>query len=272
MSRQSGWQLTGSAPEAYERYIVEAFMLGWSQDLVERAAVQSGDRVLDVACGTGVVARFASHLVGPSGHVVGFDINAGMLAKGRQEHQASDGPPVDWQEGNAGAIPFPDAAFDVVLCQQGLQFFPDKAGPLSEMRRVLAPGGRLALSVWRALEFAPWQMAVADALMQHVGPDAAAGIRGAFTLGDAEELRALIAGEGFRDLSIRLDSRMIRFFPLDEFVPGYLSATPVAGAVAGLDADIQAAILHDVTHSLRSRMDDGGLAAPIESHTALALA
>jgi len=136
MSRQSGWQLTGSAPEAYERYIVEAFMLGWAQDLVEAAGVKSGDRVLDVACGTGVVARFSANSVGPNGQVVGLDLNAGMLAKARQLQQASGDLAVDWQEGNAGAIRFPDAAFDVVLCQQGLQFFPDKMGPLREMRRV----------------------------------------------------------------------------------------------------------------------------------------
>ena len=272
MSTQSGWQLTGNAPDAYQRYIVEAVMLGWWRGLVDAAGVENGQRVLDVACGTGVVASIAALDAGLDGRVVGLDMNAGMLAKAQQVHQASGGSHINWQEGNAAALPFPDASFDVVLCQQGIQFFPDKAGSLGEMCRVLAPGGCLAVSIWRGLEFAPWQLAVADALERHVGPEAANGIRGAFALGDGEELRAVVAGAGFREVRLRTESQMIRYRSLAEFVPGYLSATPVASTVAGLDAGVQGAILQDVTDALRPHMDGGGLAAPIEAHVVLALA
>lgn len=272
MSTQPGWQLTGNAPDAYQRYIVEAFMQGWSRGLVDAAGVENGQQVLDVACGTGVVTGVAAVDAGLDGRVVGLDMNAGMLAKAQQIHEASGGPPIDWQEGNAEALPFPDASFDVVLCQQGLQFFPDKTRSLGEMCRVLAPGGRLVVSVWRGLEFAPWQLAVADALARHIGPGTANGIRSAFNLGDGEELRALVAGAGFRDVRLRTESQMIRHPSLAEFVPGYLSATPVASAVAGVDAGVQAAILQDVTNALRPHTVGGGLAAPIEAHVAVALA
>jgi ubiquinone/menaquinone biosynthesis C-methylase UbiE len=269
MTQPSGFQLSGSASEVYERYIVQAFMLSWTHRLLDAATLADGARILDVACGTGVVARNAANRMGKRGHVVGLDLNAGMLAIARTLPQSS-GASIEWKEGNAVALPFPDAAFDVVLCQEGLQFIPDKPAALREMRRVLAPTGHLALSVWRRVSHCPWQRAVADALERHVGTDAAIAVRGAFALGDREELRALIAGAGFRTVRIRIDSQMIRHPSLDEFVPGYLSATPVAEVAASLDESSRAAILQEIKMSLQPYMDDDGLAAPIEAHVVVA--
>jgi len=265
MSQPSGWQLSGSASEAYERYIVQAFMQGWTRGLLDVATLAAGKRVLDVACGTGVVARQAASRVGKQGHVVGVDLNAGMLAMARMLSQPSEAS-IEWKEGNVTALPLPDASFDVVFCQQGLQFFPDKPAALLDMRRVLVPTGLLVLSVWRRISYCPWQRAVADALERHVGTDAALGIRGAFALGDREELRAVVSAAGFRTIRVRIDSQMIRYPALEEFVPGYLSATPVAGLVAKLDVPTRAAILQQVTTSLQPYIDDEGLAAPIEAH------
>jgi ubiquinone/menaquinone biosynthesis C-methylase UbiE len=158
----------------------------------------------------------------------------------------------------------------VVLCQQGLQFFPDKPAALCDMRRVLMPTGHVVLSVWRQISHCPWQRAVADALERHVSMDAALGIRGAFALGDREELRALVRAAGFRTILVQIDSQMIRYPSLEECVPGYLSATPVAGMVAKLDEPTRAAILEEVKTSLHPYIDDDGLAAPIEAHVILA--
>ena len=155
MSERSGWQLAGeTVAEAYERYIMAAFGNAWAQALVQVAAPEDGDRVLDVACGTGAVARYAAPHVGPTGRVTGLDLNAGMLATARTM-PAPAGIPIAWHEGNATALPFPNASFDIVCCQQGLQFFPDRPAALREMSRVLTPGGRLALAVWRGLEHQP---------------------------------------------------------------------------------------------------------------------
>jgi len=266
---QSGWQLTGTASEAYERYIVQAFMQGWTHGLVDVAALTAGARVLDVACGTGVVARQAATRVGKDGCVAGIDLNASMLAMARTLPQPP-GASIEWKEGNATALPFPEATFDVVLCQQGLQFFPDKAAALRDMRRVLVPRGHLVLSVWRRISHCPWQRAVADALEHHVSMDAAMGIRGAFALGDREELRAVITASGFRTVHIRIESQMIRYPSLEEFVPGYLSATPVAAVAATLDEPTRAAVLRRIRTSLEPYMDDNGLAAPIEAHVVVA--
>jgi ubiquinone/menaquinone biosynthesis C-methylase UbiE len=114
------WQLEGSAAELYQRYLVPGITSKWAEDLVHRAQLRSGEEVLDVACGTGVVARLAAKKMG-SGHVTGLDLNAGMLAVARDV--SGDGPLVNWMEGSALDLPFPSGHFDAVLCQLGLQFF-----------------------------------------------------------------------------------------------------------------------------------------------------
>jgi ubiquinone/menaquinone biosynthesis C-methylase UbiE len=155
MSQQMDWTAYGeSAPEIYERHMVPAIFGPWAEDLITLATPKPGERVLDVACGTGVIARLAAQNVGPKGPVVGLDLNPGMLAVARTVP-----PPVaahiEWREGNVGAMPFPDATFDLALCQQGLQFFPDRLAALREIRRTLVPGGRLAFSVWRPIQHSP---------------------------------------------------------------------------------------------------------------------
>ncbi len=266
MSERSGWQLaSGSVAEANERYLISTFGNAWSQALVQLAAPEEGDRVLDLACGTGPLARYAAPFVGPTGRIVGLDLNAGMLAIARAM-PAPDGIPIAWQEGNATALPFPNASFDVVCCQQGLQFFPDRPAALREMLRVLTPSGRLALGVWRGLDRQPFYAALTEALERYVSPEAAASLRAAFTLAHADELRSLLAGAGFRDIRVRIRARLTRYPSLAEYVLGYLSGTPMAGAVAALDEVSRAAMVEHVCSSLRDYVDDDGMAAPWEAH------
>jgi ubiquinone/menaquinone biosynthesis C-methylase UbiE len=270
MSERSGWQLTGgSAVEASERYLMSTFGYAWTQGLVQLAAPQEGDRLLDVACGTGPVARQAAPFVGSTGRVVGLDINAGMLEVARSMPNP-EGIAVEWREGNATSLPFQNASFDIVCCSQGLQFFPDRVAALGEMFRVLAPVGRLALAVWRGIEHQPFYSALADALERYVDPEAAASLRAAFTLAHADQLRALIAGAGFRDIRIRIRSRLTRYPSLPEYVLGYLSGTPMAGAVTALDETTRTAMVEHVCSTLRDYVDDDGMAAPWEAHLAIA--
>jgi ubiquinone/menaquinone biosynthesis C-methylase UbiE len=175
----------GIAAEIYERGLVPAIFAPWAPLLIEQAALQPGDRVLDVACGDGVVARLAARQVGPTGQIIGLDINAVMLAVGRSLPPIP-GVSLEWQEGNAIALPFADASFDTLLCQQGLQFFTDRLAAIREIRRVLVPGGRLSLNVWRALERNLGQAALVEALEHHLGPAAASIMR---TLSPWESLR-----------------------------------------------------------------------------------
>ncbi len=236
-AQSSGWQLGGNAPLAYDTHIVNIFLQDYSRRLIETAAIKRGSRVLDVACGTGVVTRVAADRAGAEGYVVGLDFNAGMLSRARALSEKT--PKIDWREGTVTDMPFSEGSFDAVLCQHGLQFFPDKAAALAEMHRVLTPSGRLVVSVWRALDFCPWQRAIGDAVERHVGLDAAKQIRSAHS-------------------------------SLEEYVPGYLSATPVAGAVANLNAEAQREIAASVRDALAEYVVDHGVAAPIQTHVAIA--
>lgn len=267
--RTERWQLSGNSAEAYERYLVPAIFEPWAAALVELADPRPGERVLDVACGTGIVARLAAPRVASTGEVTGLDLNAGMLAVARD---ASSGvsPAIDWKEGSALSMPFSDAAFDVVLCEQGLQFFPDRPVALAEMRRVTVPDGRLALSVWRALEYNPIYDPVAEALERHAGHDSGAMMRSPFVLGDAEELRGLITEAGFREVRIRLAVELVRYPSAEEFLRREAASSPLAAPLSQLSDEVRAALISDIATALRSYRDDDGVAFPIEAHVAVA--
>lgn len=262
-----GWQLEGNAPLAYDTHIVDVFLQDYSRRLVEVAAIKPGDRVLDVACGTGVVTRLVANKIGSAGQVVGFDLNAGMLARARASRETAAA--IEWRLGNATDMPFADATFDCVICQHGLQFIPNKAAAVSEMHRVLADRGRIVVSVWRSIEHCPWQAAIADAVERNMGSEQAAQIRSAFSFGDADQLQQVIVAAGFRGVEIRIERETIRHASMAEYVPGYISATPVAAAVAGLDKEAQAKITTDVRDALAAYRVGDGLAAPIEAHVAI---
>jgi ubiquinone/menaquinone biosynthesis C-methylase UbiE len=224
----------------------------WAADLVERAAPRPGERVLDVACGTGVVARLAAERVG-TGRVVGLDINAGMLAVARSLPPRA-GSPIEWHEASALGMPFPDAAFDLVLCQLGLQFLPDRPAALGEMWRVLAPGGRLALNVYGSIEHNPAAHALADALDRHLGPGASASRRSEHVLADADELRGLVDGAGFRDVTIRTTTQRIRFPSSRKYVRITLAATPLAGMVSGIESGKREALVEALAGELTASL------------------
>ncbi len=270
MSQQMDWTGYGaSAAELYERYLVPAIFEPWAMALVALAAPQPGERVLDVACGTGTVARLAAQHVGHTGQVTGLDLNPGMLAVAR-ELPPPQGVQIAWQEGNAMAMPLADAAFDVVLCQQGLQFFPDRAAALREMHRVLAPGGRVALSVWRPMHYSPGFAILAEALGRNVAPEAATTMHDPFALGEAEVLHALLAGATFRNVALRPTIKTVRFPSPEEFVQRYMAASRLAGMVAQVSNDAWAALLAEVKAALGAYIDTEGLAFPSEAHLVVA--
>jgi ubiquinone/menaquinone biosynthesis C-methylase UbiE len=272
MNDPGQWQLHGSAPELYERYLVPAITSLWATDLVERAAPQPDERVLDLACGTGIVARLAATRLG-AGRIVGMDINAGMLAVARSLSTAAASL-IEWQEGSALDLPFADEAFDLIFCQLGLQFFPDRPAALGEMRRVLAPRGRIALSVFTAIERTPATHALADALDRNVGAGASQTKRSEHVLSDARELRDLVTGAGFRNVVIETVTQIIRFTSASEYVRLQLSATPLSALLEGMDGRRQletlAAITNDLVAALRVGSDKVELRYPQEAYVVLA--
>ena len=267
MPQQEQWQLHGNAAELYERYAVPYFLGPWAPGLVELAALQRGERVLDLACGTGVVARLAAPQVGSTGQVTGLDLNTGMLAVARALPPPS-GAAITWIEGSAMAMDLPDASFDVILCQQGFKFFPDHQAALREMHRALVPGGRVLLSVWKSA--GPYNTAVGEALERHVDIETATRYRASRVVPEAEVLHRLLVDAGFHAVQIRPSVMTIRLPPVAELVLCHLAATPVAGAVAALSEGGRAALARQVRLALQSYADGEGVAVPDETNIAIA--
>jgi len=269
MAKPTAWYqagLGGSGPEIYERSLVSAIFAPFAEGLVALAAPPSGARALDIACGTGVVTRAVAQRVGTTGRVVGLDLSAAMLAVARVVPSPA-GPVIEWQEGNALALPFPDQTFDLVTCQQGVQFFPDRAGGLREMHRVLVSGGRVALSIWGPLQRSPGFTILADALARHVAPGL---LDGPFSLSEPKEVRSLLVGAGFQDVTIQPVTNLVRFPSTEAFLADYIAGSPLAGTLAKVDDRVRATIGREVSEALVAHKVADGIAFPIESQFALA--
>jgi ubiquinone/menaquinone biosynthesis C-methylase UbiE len=255
-----------AAAENYERHFVPAIGRPMAEDLVAAADLRPGERVLDVACGTGVVARLAADRVGPDGSVAGLDPNPGMLAVARESVPAEAA--VDWHEAAAESIPLPDGSFDVVLCGMGLQFFSDRAAGLREIRRVLTPGGRLVASLPGPVP-APLEI-MAEELSRHVGAEAAAFVHTVFSLNDADEIRALAADAGFRDVDVRASPKQLRLPPPEDFLWQYVASTPLAAAVAQVGDDERARLESAYARRCRPHVEDGALTGEVTMTTVTA--
>jgi len=242
MTSHFGKEYGGSAPENYESYFVPIIGAPLASELVEIAALASGERVLDVACGTGIVTRYAAKRVGKTGKVAGLDVNPGMLAVARTVAPAE--PSIEWHESSAQSIPLPDESFDVVLCQMSMQFFPDPVAALTEMRRVLVQGGRLALNVPGKIP--PLFAAIDKPLEQHIGAEPARFLRQVFALADPNRMRDLIGEAGFREIAVRAEGKTLPLPPPEEFLWQYISSTPLAAPVSQADEGTRAAFQRDV--------------------------
>jgi ubiquinone/menaquinone biosynthesis C-methylase UbiE len=210
-----------NAAENYEKYFVPVIGGRFALDLVNEAGLRPAERVLDVACGTGTIARLAAERVGVNGRVAGVDVNAGMLSVARSLPSET---PIKWYETAAESMPLPDQSFDVVFCGLGLQFFADKTAALREMHRVLKPGGRLYVST-------PVPNALFDvfdrALARHVNEEASIFVHAVFSLGDPRQMDALLAEAGFSGITTRTHTRSLQLPPAREFMWQYIVCTPL---------------------------------------------
>lgn len=194
------------AARTYEAVYVPALFGQWAVPMLDAAEVGPGDRVLDVACGTGVLARAAARRVGPEGFVAGIDPDPGMLAVAVD--RSAD---VQWRLGRAEFIPFPDAHFDAVLCQFGMMFFADYHRGLLEMLRVTVPHGRIAVTVWDSLRNSVAYPVLVELIRRHAGDRAAEALSAPFTLGNTNMLRRIFEEAGVEDLRIETSQGTARF-------------------------------------------------------------
>jgi ubiquinone/menaquinone biosynthesis C-methylase UbiE len=260
--------------ETYDSYLVPALFAPWSVELLRRAAPRAGEAVLDLACGTGVVARAVAPMVGRQGEVTGLDVSPSMLEVARTR-AAAERLPIAWKEGSALELPFPEQWFDLVVCQQGLQFFPDHLAALKEVRRVLRGAAvgrsRAVLAVWRDLAFHPVFEALDTAARRHLGASFAAP----FSLGSADELAALCADAGFRSTVVEPLSLTVTYQDPDRWVDLSVRAgAAVMPQFAGLGPSGRAALVarirDDMTRVLRAHTRGDRLAMATHAHVVTA--
>lgn len=228
----------GTAAENYQRYFVPSIGAPVAEDLIDRAGLQRGQHVLDVACGTGVLTRLAAERVGADGSVAGLDITPGMLEVARAE--TPPGTLIEWHEASAETMPLPDETFDVVLCQMGLQFIPDKLAALSEMLRVLRSGGRTIITVPGPKP--PLFTVMTDALSRHLGPEAASFADLVFSLHDVDQLTELLRGTGFENAEFQSRTKTLHLPEPADFLWQYIYSTPIAEAASKADDETRRAL------------------------------
>ena len=263
MESTASGQVIGSAAEVYDTFFVPALFGAWTGPVSEAAGLKPGDRVLDVACGTGALTREAWARVQPGGSVTGLDINDGMLAVARGR-----APQIEWHQGPAESLPFDDGVYDAVLCQFGLMFFEDRVAALREMARVLRPGGRLCVAVWDSLDNTPGYAAVTALLQRLFGDAVADGIRAPYNLGDSELLLPLFSAAGIAGADFRTMQGTARFPSIESWIH-----TDVKGwTLADMIDDAQYATLQEAAQQELAdfAQDDGSVrfAAPAHIVTA----
>lgn len=222
MNRKNSWQVSNDAAEVYEQVWVSAMLGQWVTQVADAAQIGEGDHVLDVGCGTGIVAREAISRVGPTGQVIGLDLNAEMLAVAKKLNSK-----IRWHQGDALDMPFEDETFDVVVCQFVLMYLPNRVAAIKEMLRVLKPNGRLALAVWTAFERAKGYVILTDIAQRQCGEEAVNMLTAPFALGNESKLTELFNEVGPQNFRIELREGTIQFSSIDFFIASEVKGTPL---------------------------------------------
>jgi ubiquinone/menaquinone biosynthesis C-methylase UbiE len=233
--------------------MVPGLFAPWASRVIEAANPQPGERVLDVACGTGIVARSIAPRVGSQGSVIGIDLSPDMIGVARTAAE-TEGLAIEWRASPAERLPFADGSFDLVLCQFGLMFFTDRHAALSEMYRVTRPGGRVVLSVWQGLDRHPFYRVLHDVSSRRLGRSSVGAV---FSLGDSDELRRLLTDAGFQDVEIEPASITARYANPPEFLAWEMDVDPAeTPALQYLDVESRHAILMTLHREMQTALGE----------------
>lgn len=261
MTAGSGFQVGHDAPRFYESH-VGLFMAPFVERLVQDAVVP-GASVLDVACGTGLATRAAAEVAGPDGRVIGSDINPGMLAHARSISEGS-GANIRWFEASALDLPFEDEEFDAVICQQGLQFFPDATAGLREMSRVTRSGGVLGITTWAPPETSPFLTLELEMIIRH-----GRATPGVWSTTE-EGLTQWFEEAGLSAVSIELIQVDVDLPDLATYVPGHLRALPWSAGFFALPHEVQTKAIAELDDEMAEYRSGEGMRVPFSSYIAVA--
>lgn len=241
----------GSGPESYENFFVPKIGRPLAEDLIDSASLESGDRTLDVGCGTAIVARLARKKVG-NARLAALDPNPGMIGIGKK---VANGLGIEWHQSSAELMPLEDEAFDIALSQMALQFVPDRAAAVREIARVLVPGGRVVINVVGPSPASMVQFA--DALATHISPEASKFVEAVFSLHDPQEIEALFKGAGLKEVLVDSSIKVLSLPQPEDFLWGYLQSTPLGGVVGEASEEAQKALNDDVVKRWQEFVEDG---------------
>lgn len=265
MSATETFQIPLEAAEIYESKFVPALFADWAPHVVDIGDVATGQSVLDVACGTGIVARTAAERVGPDGRVVGVDLNQAMLTVAERVC-----PGIELHQADVTALPFEAATFDAVLCQMALMFFPDRLAAVREMGRVVKPQGTLVIMVPSSLDAQPAYRLLVELAAKHAGPEAVAMLSAYWSCGDLDELLNTVRAAGNGVLSTRTRMGTARFASIDEFVAVEVESTPVRERLTDDEYDSLRREANEVLQAFTAL--DGRAEIPLEGHLVAARA
>jgi SAM-dependent methyltransferase len=254
MTSVSYRHFTGAAAENYQRHFVPVIATPVSKDLLIAADLRIGERVLDVACGTGVISRLAAERVGATGSVIGIDVAADMIDVAKSV-PAPEGAAIKWRVADAASIPLPDGSVDVVLCQMGLMFMENRAAAIGEMRRLLASPGRLAINTPGRIQ--PLFEAMERAIVDHISPDLGGFVGAVFSLHDPDAIAALLREGGLRNASATISTTTLRLPPPAEFLWQYIGLTPMATFILKAPEGAKAAMEKQFVDSVQAHIVDG---------------
>jgi SAM-dependent methyltransferase len=225
-----------SAMQIYDDVLVPRLFTPWARLLLARLDLQPGEALVDVACGPGSVTRPAAIEVGPAGRVTGVDLSPAMLAIAQAKQALPRAGAIDYHHAPADRLPVDDAGFDVAACQQGLQFFPKPAAALTEMRRAVRPGGRVAITVWAEIDDSPPFAALEGAIREVAGDELADRYRGGpWGMPDADQLRELLEHAGFEEIRVTRDALPLSFDSAAQ-LGSTLAASPICADLDLLSA------------------------------------
>ena len=243
----------GTAAQLYQSFFVPSIATPVVGELLRTAALRPGTRVLDVACGTGIVTRAAAEQVGPTGSVTGIDVAPDMIAVARTV--PAGGAPITWQEADAASLPLPDEFYDVGLCQMGLMFMEDRAGALRELHRVLRPGGRVVINT--PVRIQPLFEVMEQAIADHLDPGLGAFVTAVFSMHDPSLLAELLREAGFGDVTSKEYTAIFDLPGPAEFLWNYINLTPMGTLVADAPEEAKAAMERQFVEAWAPSVTDG---------------